>query len=70
MSNLAVESLVEKWQLVCAERDKATAQFESEINELEQAIKTLTGENPKAYGLTERYDDDKPHYIKNTEDGI
>jgi hypothetical protein len=70
MSNLAVDALVEKWKLVCAERSRMWDSFEAEITELEAAIKTLTGEDAKSYGLVERYDDESQMYIKNTEDGI
>jgi hypothetical protein len=70
MSNVAVDALVEKWRLVCAERRRMWDSFQTEINELEAAIKALTGEDAKSYGLVERYDDESLNYIKNTEDGI
>lgn len=70
MSNLAVDALVEKWKEVVAEREKMYNDYSAQIDELETAIKLITGENPKDMPLRERYDDEHPNYIRNTEDGI
>ena len=42
--------------------------YETELNEIEQQINRITGEEPTQYKRV--YDDENPDYIRNTEDGI
>lgn len=70
MNNIALETIIEKWKSLCAERDVMVAKFQAEIDQLENAIELLTGGNPNDAGFIERYDDESPDYIRGTEDGV
>jgi hypothetical protein len=70
MSNLAIEFLITKRQQVILERDKMIEKYYLEIQELDEAIEAISGKKVSEVVSQELYDDAKPGYIRNTEDGI
>lgn len=72
MSNIAIETLVEKRTKLLAEKAKMTEHFDEQINALTKTIQMMGGE-PIDFGLPldiATYDDENPDYIRNNEDGL
>lgn len=65
----AVEILTAELEKAQAAQARQWQEWETRISELKYSISMLTGKEP-AVIQTERFDDESPDYIKNTEDGI
>jgi hypothetical protein len=72
MSTVAIglETLIEKRTTLYNEQMAAYNQYEAQIKELDSCIEILSGRKYKELIEEDRYDDENPHYIKGTEDGI
>jgi hypothetical protein len=66
MSNnrVVIDTLVKKREQLQIEKVAAISRFDNEIQELEAAIETLSGERSWEIPLTTLYDDEHPEYIK------
>lgn len=64
MSNLALETLIQKREQLIAEKQKMTERFDGEIIQLEKSIELLSGKKVWDFGLINTYDDENPDYIK------
>lgn len=67
MNTLAIQELIKSRLTLVSEKDKMIAQFDGQINDLEKAIETLSGERAWEMPVNSvRYDDESPDYIKSS----
>lgn len=67
---LAVEALLLKRQQLLDERTKAVSRFDQEISSLDTALEILSGKKVWELKAETLYDDERPDYIKASEEEI
>jgi hypothetical protein len=72
MSNnqVVINTLIEKRDQLLAAQKKIHYEYQAQIDEVEDALDKLAGKSVWRTTVTTAYDDENPHYITGTEDGI
>jgi hypothetical protein len=72
MSNnhVVISTLINKREQLLATQQKVHAEYQEQIDELEDALDNLAGKTVWRKVNTVAYNDESPDYIRNTEDGI
>ncbi len=72
MSNnqVVISTLIDKRETLLATQAKVHAEYQEQIDELEDALDKLAGKTVWRKVNTAVYSDESPDYIRNTEDGI
>lgn len=69
-TNIAIETLVKERDRVILEKNAAIDRFDQQINEIEAAIKRLSGKNVDEAASETIYDDESPDYIRQSVEEI
>ncbi len=70
MNKTVLETLDQKKQELIAEKQKMVEQFDTQIKEVENAIKLILGDNDADFLPDFTFEDENPNYIKSSQEEI